>query len=49
MSFRDYIRKYAGRTSAGCFYCELCQMWVEKQRWIHFKEYHRFKPPNSVS
>jgi hypothetical protein len=43
MSYRHYILKFAARTNAGCFYCELCEIWIEKQRWIHFKGFHRFR------
>jgi hypothetical protein len=42
MSFRDYIRKFASQTRDGRFFCRLCNVWVNKQRWPHFKVQHRY-------
>jgi hypothetical protein len=43
MSFREYIRKYASDTLSGRFFCRLCNEWINKQRWVHFKVLHRYK------
>jgi hypothetical protein len=40
MNFRTYIRKYASKVEGGKFYCELCQQWKDKQRWVHYKTVH---------
>jgi hypothetical protein len=42
MTFRDYIRKFAFQTLDGQFFCWLCGMWIDKQRWVHFKVNHRY-------
>jgi len=43
MNFREYIRKYASETKGGQFFCKLCDNWVNKQRWLHFKVFHKYK------
>lgn len=46
MTFRNYILKHASETFQGMFYCNLCRDWFEKQRWPHFKKFHRFSGEN---
>ena len=43
MPYRAYIKKYASKIDDGKFYCGLCDKWIDNQRWIHFKYFHRFE------
>jgi len=43
MSFRRYIMRYALETRDGKFWCEMCGEWINKQRWVHFKQKHRYE------
>ena len=41
---RNYIKKYTKvfNPHHGCFFCCLCQKFIDKQRWMHFKRVHRY-------
>jgi len=41
MTFHNYIRKFASVTYKGMFHCDICHSWIKKQRWMHFKAFHR--------
>ena len=43
MTYRNFILKFASETQGGRFHCLLCNEWVNKHRWIHFKLRHRYK------
>lgn len=47
MTYRDYINKYAYLTRNGQFHCDLCNQWINHQRWTHFKTQHRYKRENN--
>jgi len=48
MSYREFILKFAAETQNGKFHCETCGCWIDKQRWIHFKDIHRIGKDLSV-
>jgi hypothetical protein len=44
MTYRNYILKYTKVfIDTKGFFCLLCNKQIDKQRWIHFKKYHRYK------
>jgi len=48
MTFLRYLKRFAALTLDGKFYCRLCEGWVDKQRWIHFKDVHRYDNARAV-
>jgi len=39
-NFRDFCLA-SQNTRQGMFFCPVCKCWIRKQRWIHYKKYHR--------